>query len=78
MAGSSYSEIWERTQALVRAASDRVRAARALRETCRELRHDNADLRDFMRESAYAAHSRYERWVEERFEHMDLPSEPLA
>lgn len=67
---SSFAEMYERTQELIEAASHLVSNARALRETCRELRHDSIDLRDFLRENDLRLRCRYEQWVEGRFDHI--------
>jgi hypothetical protein len=58
MPESSFAEMIEETCSLISALSEKVAAARELREVSYNLRCDNADLREFLREARLVALNR--------------------
>lgn len=67
MASQSLDEMMERTHSLLTTLLDKVYLAKYLQEVSRELRYDNSDLREFLREQRLRgqtlAQGMHERWV---------------
>lgn len=63
----SINQEMDRTRSLISAAQENVRVATDLVRLSRELRHDNADLRDFLRESLLITLGTQDRLGEKRF-----------
>ncbi len=66
MASLSLDELMEETRSLVEVAYENIVMARELRELSRNLRYDNSDLRELLREARLLALSRYHHWMEQR------------
>ena len=65
MASLSLDELMEETRSLVEVAYENIAMARELRELSRNLRYDNSDLREFLREARLLALSRYNDRMEQ-------------
>lgn len=63
---SPSDELMERTRSLISAACENIMVARELRELSQNLRYDNSDLREFLREARLRALSTYNHWMEQR------------
>lgn len=66
MASSSLDQVMERTRSLIEAAYENITTARELREVSQNIRYDNSDLREFLREARLLALSRYNDRMEQR------------
>jgi hypothetical protein len=59
MAPSRIPELLEKTRSLIEELQQNLLIARELRETCRTLRYDQTDFREFLHETRLTVLSRY-------------------
>jgi len=64
MAPSRIPALIEETRSLIEELQQNLLIAEGLRETCRTLRYDHADFRDFLHETRLTVLSRYPRQTE--------------
>jgi len=65
MASPQIPELLEQTRSLIEELQQNLLIAKELRDTCRTLRYDQADFRDFLHETRLTVLSRYPRQTKE-------------
>lgn len=78
MPSASFNEVFERTRLLINAAAENIYKAKVLCELAGELRYDNADFRDFLRDMRVATQSMSQRRKEEKSAFAALPDRRKA